>query len=38
MFNDTVLVHGFVEDFLYFVRAKFACLVVNGISVSFFNN
>jgi hypothetical protein len=25
-------------DFLYFCRAKFAFLVVNGIRMSFFNN
>ncbi|WP_281419408.1 RAxF-45 family protein [Bacillus alkalicola] len=38
MLNHTVLVHGFWMEFLYFIRAKFAVLVVNGRSLSFFNN
>ncbi|SES77371.1 hypothetical protein SAMN05421676_101415 [Salinibacillus kushneri] len=38
MFNQAVLVHGYLSEFLYFVRAKFAVAVVNGISMSFFNN
>nr|WP_285891558.1 RAxF-45 family protein [Lederbergia citrisecunda] len=36
--NQTVLVHGFWMEFLYFCRAKFAVLVVNGIRMPFFNN
>ncbi|WP_285890796.1 RAxF-45 family protein [Mesobacillus maritimus] len=38
MFNLAVLVRGFWNDFLYFYRAKFAIVVVNGISMPFFNN
>ncbi|MHA6252280.1 RAxF-45 family protein [Oceanobacillus sp. CAU 1775] len=38
MMNQTVLAHGYWMDFLYFCRAKFALLVVNGRSMSFFNN
>ncbi|MEI3598721.1 MULTISPECIES: RAxF-45 family protein [Oceanobacillus] len=38
MLNQAVLGHGYVLDFLYFCRAKFAGLVVNGISMPFFNN
>ncbi|WP_349772318.1 RAxF-45 family protein [Lederbergia citrisecunda] len=38
MLNQTVLVHGFWMEFLYFCRAKFAVLVVNGIRMPFFNN
>ena len=38
MFYQAVLGHGYVLDFLYFCRAKFAVLVVNGIRMPFFNN
>ncbi|WP_303621592.1 MULTISPECIES: RAxF-45 family protein [Bacillus] len=34
----TVLVRGFWNEFLYFVRAKFAVLVVNGIRMPIFSN
>ncbi|MDZ5474013.1 RAxF-45 family protein [Bacillus sp. 31A1R] len=36
--NNTVFLHGFWEEFLYIFRDKFAFLVVNGISLPFFNN
>ncbi|WP_330218317.1 RAxF-45 family protein [Ornithinibacillus californiensis] len=35
---NTVLVHGFWTDFLYFTRAKFADFVINGIRMPFFSN
>jgi len=38
MFMQAVLVHAFWTGFLMFNRAKFAVLVANGISVSFFSN
>ncbi|WP_304503411.1 RAxF-45 family protein [Alkalihalobacillus hemicellulosilyticus] len=38
MLNQAVLVRGFWVKFLYFCRAKFAAVVVNGIRVSFFSN
>ncbi|CAM3794496.1 RAxF-45 family protein [Mesobacillus zeae] len=38
MFNQSVLVCGFWNEFLYFSRAKFAVAVVNGIRMPFFNN
>ncbi|WP_281252256.1 RAxF-45 family protein [Sediminibacillus massiliensis] len=38
MLNQTVLVHGFWTEYLYFNRAKFAVSVADGISVSFFSN
>ncbi|MGY3718475.1 RAxF-45 family protein [Sutcliffiella cohnii] len=35
---NAVLMHGFTKEFLYFVRAKFAFLVVDGIRMSIFSN
>ncbi|WP_330218287.1 RAxF-45 family protein [Ornithinibacillus contaminans] len=34
----TVLVHEYWINFLYFVRAKFAVVVDNGIRMPFFSN
>ena len=36
MLSSTVLVQGYMMESLYINRAKFAIVVVNGISVSFF--
>lgn len=38
MLNQAVFVCGYWTDFLYFSRAKFAVLVVNGIRMPFFSN
>lgn len=38
MLKSTVLVHGFWTEFLFLNHAKFADVVTNGRSVSFFNN
>ncbi|WP_280522906.1 MULTISPECIES: RAxF-45 family protein [Sutcliffiella] len=35
---NAVLMHGFTREFLYFVRAKFAFLVVDGIRMPIFSN
>lgn len=36
MLSSTVLVQGYMIESLYINRAKFAMVVVNGISVPFF--
>jgi hypothetical protein len=36
MLSSTVLVQGYMMESLYINRAKFAIVVVNGISVPFF--
>ncbi|WP_400243125.1 RAxF-45 family protein [Niallia sp. JL1B1071] len=36
MLSSTVLVQGYMIESLYINRAKFAIVVVNGISVPFF--
>ncbi|WP_325167487.1 RAxF-45 family protein [Lederbergia citri] len=38
MLNQAVLVHGYWTEFLYYCRAKFAVLVVDGIRMPIFNN
>ncbi|GIN58293.1 RAxF-45 family protein [Lederbergia ruris] len=35
MLKEAVFVHGFMIDFLYFCRAKFAVLLANGIRMPF---
>lgn len=37
MLSSTVLMQGYMIESLYINRAKFAMVVVNGISVPFFN-
>ncbi|HLR68031.1 RAxF-45 family protein [Virgibacillus alimentarius] len=38
MFDQAVFVHGCWTEFLYFVRAKFAVFVADGIRMSSFSN
>lgn len=38
MLDQAVLGHGFLMEYLYLNRAKFATFAINGITMPFFSN